>query len=164
MQIPKRKSEELKPRHEADFYITPEKLEQFKNEFENLEKQRRPEAIRATQEAAAMGDFSENAAYQIAKANLRRINSRIDVLQEKIKKAVIIQPSKLEKVEIGSTVTIEKDGENFTYQILGSEESNPSQGKISYHSPLGSALLHHKVGDIVKIQGKEIEYKILDIN
>jgi len=115
-----------------------------------------------------MGDFSENAAYQMAKWRLRAINYRITTLEEKLKSAVPIDMSETTsgKVRVGSTVVVEVNGKQIEYQILGSQESNPLKGRVSYLSPLGAALMNHQVGDIVnvKIGEKEIEYKIKSVS
>ena len=69
------------------------------------------------------------------------------------------------KVALGSTVVLEMDGERKIFQIVGSQETNPSKGRISHQSPLGAALLNHKKGDMVKIQTRSSsqEYRILEI-
>ncbi len=108
----------------------------------------RPAAIAEMQKHAFDGDFSENAPYQIAKARLRGLNQKILELEETLKYAEIIdlQPPK-DKISIGSSVDVEIDGQIKTYQILGSAETAPAAGIISYRSPLGAALLGHKPGD-----------------
>jgi transcription elongation factor GreA len=102
----------------------------------------------------------------MAKGRLRGINQRILELEDHLKRAIIINPKEQsELVQLGSTVTINVDGRQKIYQILGSSETNPLTGIISHNSPLGSALLGHRVGDKIKIRGakKEIEYQIIKI-
>ena len=100
-----------------------------------------------------MGDLSENAAYQFAKQHLRRLNDRVTILEERLKQAIPIdQGSSDGRVRIGSVVTLKGDKLPVTYTILGSSETNPARGLISYSSPLGTALIGHSVGDRVDVQ------------
>lgn len=122
----------------------------MKDDLERLTKKERPETIREVQRTAEMGDFSENFAYQQAKHALRRINDRILTLEEKLKVAIPIKMGSSDgRIRIGSTVTVETNGKSMTFEIVGSSETNPSRGRISHASPLGSALLGHVVGDEV---------------
>ncbi|MEK9155040.1 MAG: GreA/GreB family elongation factor [Patescibacteria group bacterium] len=149
MRLPTRKKElERQQTEEFDVYVTKEKLERMKRDVQRLETKERGEAAAEVVRTGEMGDFSENAGYQWAKANLRRINGRILTLTEKINRAIIIDETSSDGViRIGSTVTIRANDREFTYQILGSQETNPSLGRISHNSPIGQALLGHRVGD-----------------
>ena len=87
-------------------------------------------------------------------------------MEDHFRRAVIIQPNKnTGQVQLGQAVTVEVNGAQKTYRILGSEEIDPAGGVISHHSPIGSALMGHKVGDRLKIKiaDREAEYKILKI-
>ena len=123
--------------------------------------------IKEVERTKEHGDFSENAAYQDAKHTLRRTHGRMDSLKDRIKRAVIIEKGKNAsgKVELGSTVVLEKDGKPFTFEILSHHEADPSHGRISDSSPLGQALLGHAVGDRVALQLKAgtIDYNIIEI-
>jgi len=113
-----------------------------------------------------MGDFSENAAYQMAKGRLRSLNQRIFDLEEQLKLAIIIKPSlNKNQVQLGDKVTVKMAGRQKTYLILGSSEINVKNNIISHNSPIGSALMGKKVGDTVKIQlaNNEVEFKIIKI-
>ncbi len=135
-----------------DHYLTEEAIVRLKKRLEDLQKRELPAAVEEVRRTAEMGDFSENAAYQIAKGNLRRINGRILSLQEELKQAIPISKNKNAsgRVQIGSTVVLrKKDRKEVTYQILGSRETNPSQGKISHVSPIGQALLGSVAGEEV---------------
>lgn len=115
---------------------------------------------------AEMGDLSENAAYQIAKGRLRGINDNITKLENLLNQAVIIAPKEdSDKIEIGNIVTVDIDGMKKTFTILGSSETDPLRGIISHHSPLGAALMGHKIGDTVTVQigTKRMSGKILSI-
>jgi transcription elongation factor GreA len=164
MQISKRKSEK-NAHNDYDPHITSQKADQMRQELGRLLKISRPAASDEVAELAKLGDFSENAAYQMAKGRLRGINNRILVLEDKLNNAVIIECTPGKCVQLGNQVTVETDGQTKIYQILGSQETNPKQGIISQHSPIGAALLGHKINDEVEIEinGKTIKYRIIKI-
>jgi len=115
---------------------------------------------------AELGDFSENVEYQLAKGQLRRINTKILILENQLKQAEVIKaPKQFGVIEIGHKVVVEVNGKQKIYQILGSSEADPDKGIISHNSPIGGVLLGHKVGDIIKIKpvDREIKYKIIKI-
>lgn len=146
--------------------LTSEKLAELKNKLYRLKEHSRPTAAAEVTRLAELGDFSENAEYQLAKGRLRGINNAILRLEHQINQAIIIEPSaNVDVVAIGHTVTVVSDGKQKTYQILGSSETRPERGIISHVSPVGSALLGHRVGDVVKINlaGKEVAYTIIKI-
>ncbi len=164
MQIPKRKPGKY-THTKSDPHLTAVKLGELKRELENL-KLRRPHAAAEVKRLAAMGDFSENAAYALAKGRLRNLNQRIIELAEQLKSAkVITLAENAATVRLGHRVTIAIAGKQKTYLILGSAETNPSQGIISHRSPIGSALIGHKAGDSVTYQSAagSIECKIIKI-
>lgn len=149
-----------------DPVMTEEKLQALKDKLERIQKHALPKAIKETRKYAENGDFSENAEYQIAKGRLRGLNQTVLELQQQISHAKIIQPDQnTETVQIGHRVTISTNNAEYTFQILGSTETNPSAGILSYQSPLGSALIGRKVGDNVKISAgdNEVEYTIIQI-
>lgn len=122
--------------------------------------------IQEVRRLAEMGDFSENAGYQIAKGTLRRINDRIVTLEERIKTAIPIeQGTKDGTIRVGSTVTVETNQKPMIFEIVGSMETNPSRGRISHRSPLGVALLGHVAGDevILKTPEREVVYRVIDV-
>lgn len=152
MRIPKRKSELQRQamQGEPDRFLTRGAIRRLKDELERLETSERPTAAAEVRRAGEMGDLSENAGYQAAKAHLRRVNARILSIQEKLKYAIPIERGSEDGiVRIGSVVELETDGRAFTYEILGSQESDPSRGRISYLSPLGAALMGHTAPDEV---------------
>lgn len=167
MRLPTRKSEtERLLRQEVDNYLTPAKISAMERELADLVKRQRGPAAEEVARLAQMGDLSENAGYQFAKQNLRRINDRITMLEERLKHAIPIQPGPDDgKVKIGSTVVVVANGKQTTFEILGSVESNPFKGRISYSSPLGVALIGHSVGEtvLVKASMHSVAYKILKI-
>lgn len=164
MQIPYRKPGKF-TNMIPDPLMTEAKLTELKNKLERL-KNAQPQAAAEVSRLAQLGDFSENAEYQMAKGKLRGINNGILLLDRQINVAEIIKPNKdAGTVQLGSTVTIDDGARTRKYQILGSTETNPQKGIISHHSPIGAALFDHKVGDIVmvKMLDKENKYTILGI-
>ncbi|KKW16086.1 MAG: Transcription elongation factor GreA [Parcubacteria group bacterium GW2011_GWC2_49_9] len=150
---------------QPDLHLTRDKLNELTNELERLRTEIRPRAMKEVSRLAEMGDFSENAAYQIAKGRLRGMNERILDLEERIGKVILIEPKNNTRVQIGHRVTVEANGKQHTYLILGSTESNPDESVISHTSPLGAALIGKGVGDTitVKLKEREVEYKIVKV-
>lgn len=168
MQFPKkRKSDELKKRDDGPVHLTKQGLKHLQEKLERL-KRSLPEFINEAKRTAAYGDRSDNAEYKEAKSILRRTHRQILSIEDQIKRAVIIAsgPNSSGSVQLGSTVVLEIDGAQKTFQILGSHESNPAKGRISFQSPLGSALMNHVKGDIVTVQtaSNSKKYRILEIN
>ena len=160
MQIPRRRAQinRIQDDESRSLELTSEALERLKRTLERLQHVDRPKIVSDLSHALTLGDFSENAEYQDAKHRLSRIDGRIFGLGQRIKNAVIIERGGSgETIGIGSTVTVRMNDQNRTYEILGSQESNPLRGKISYLSPLGKALMNHKLGD-------RIEFKTPDGN
>ncbi|MBP9827871.1 transcription elongation factor GreA [Patescibacteria group bacterium] len=166
MRIPTRKSELMRALDErTDYSVTPAKLAAMQRDLERLTKVERPQWADEVARTSQMGDLSENAAYQVAKNKLRQVNSRILSLDDRIKKAVVIEVVDDGKVHIGSTVTVQWNTKELTFTIVGSQETNPAHGTISRSSPLGEALLGAHVGDEVSVktpQGKAT-YKVLRV-
>ena len=165
MQIPKRRYDQ-NDQGTSDYHISANKAAEIKKELERLIKVVRPRLSDEVAEHAKLGDFSENAAYQIAKGKLRGINHRILVLEDMLNNAIIIpECTPGSCVQIGSKVTVEINGQQKTFQILGSQETDPTRGIISHLSPIGSALLEHRVNDKVeiKINNNKVIYKIIKI-
>ncbi len=164
MRVPKRRGEILRStKIIQDNYLTKEAIEKMKRTLVRLTSER-PEAIAEVQRTAEMGDFSENAAYQMAKWKLRRMNNRMIVLEEKIKSAIVIDPSGTDTVQIGSSVVVERDGDEQSFDIVGSQETNPFKGLISYTSPLGVMLMNAKVGDEFTLKATGAKYKVVKIS
>ena len=165
MQVPYRKPGKFS-QLQADPMITAEKYAELEKELDNLKKVKRPFMASEVKRLAENGDFSENAEYQLAKGRLRGINSRIFVIELELKQAIII-PSNEDKttVQVGHSVTVESDGKQKIFHILGSAETNPGRGVISRNSPVGAALIGHGVGECVSISlvDKQVLYTILKI-
>lgn len=148
--------------------ITKEGLEKMQKELEDLRTTKRAEVAQRLKEAIAMGDLSENSEYDEAKNAQAFLEGRIVQLEQQIRTAQIIVKGKKNRIDVGSTVTIE-DMEEYvkeTVTIVGSAESNPFEGRISNESPVGRALVGAKAGDIVEADAPNsvIKYKVISIN
>lgn len=146
-------------------YLTQEALEKFKKELEYLEKTKRREIADKLKHAISLGDLSENAAYTEAKEAQAFLEGKILELKGVISQAKIVNKKENEKIEIGSIVFLNLNGEEEKFQIVEPEESDVLRGKISHISPLGSALLGKTKGDKIKIEtpGGKTEYKVIGI-
>jgi transcription elongation factor GreA len=152
--------------HEA--FLTPEKFEELKKELENLKTVRRKEIAESLEYARSLGDLSENAEYQEARDMQAAIEERILYLEKVIKEAKIVAHNKKgDVVGLGSVITIQKDGEkeSRTYTIVGSEEANIHEHKLSYLSPLGEALMGKAKGDSFNFNtpNGKMSYKVVDV-
>ncbi|MDO8561149.1 MAG: transcription elongation factor GreA [bacterium] len=148
-------------------YLSPQGLEKLKKELEDLKTVKRREIASRLEVAKALGDLSENAEYQEAKEAQSLNESQIAELEEMLRNAVLIKkPTDLNMVQVGATIDIESDFGRETFTIVGSEEADPPQGKISNESPLGKAFLGKKVGDAaeVKTPGGMVKYKVTKIS
>ena len=149
------------------YLLTQEGLMKLNEELKVLVNEKRKEVIERIREAAAHGDLSENADYAQAREEQSFIEGRIQEIEEMIKNAEIITASTQHStVTIGSTVKVKNNGTEKTYTIVGSNEANPTEGKISNESLVGKALLGKKVGDRIKVTAPagEVEYEIVAIN
>lgn len=165
MQQPRRKADQYL-RGKTDATMTLKKYQELKAKREKLIKFVRPRQSEEVQKYAQDGDFSENAAYQIAKGKLRGTNRMIDEIEDMLKRADIIEPIENSGfVRIGSIVTVGVNDKEKIYQILGASETDPGSGIISKDSPLGQALLGKRPGETaaMEINGKITTYKIIKI-
>ena len=149
-------------------YLTEEGLKAIQEELDYLKITKRPEVINALKEARALGDLSENAEYDAARAEQATVEAKIIELEQMIEHAVVIKEVKTDKVSIGNTVKIEYVGDDETeeYSIVGSKEADPFENKISNESPIAQAIIGKKVGEIAKVESPNGEYevKILEIS
>ncbi len=144
-----------------DPYITEEKFNELNKKLAGLKKAK-PGAAAEVSRLAEMGDFSENAAYQMAKGRLRSINRRIMEIEDRLKEAFVIRPNQdTDIIGLGNTVTMRYKDKEVIFKILGASETDPSRGIISQNSPLGSALMGRRRGDKIKV--RDIEYEIINI-
>jgi len=149
--------------------ITPVGYEKLQEELKKLLKVERPKNIKDIAEARAHGDLSENAEYHAAKERQSFIEGRIQDLKTKLALADVIDPSKIsqDRIAFGATVkVIDVDtDEEKVFQLVGQEEADVKNGRISIISPVGRALLNKEIGDVVMIKApaKTMEYEILEI-
>ena len=145
-------TEPLKKLLEGVNYITPAGYQQLSEEYDRLRRKERPEIVDVIAWAASNGDRSENGDYIYGKKRLREIDKRLRFLQRQMDKAQIVDPANIDSDEVyfGATVEIEDDsGQTQCYAIVGTDETDPEQGKISWRSPLAKALFRSKAGDLV---------------
>jgi len=150
--------------------ITPNGYQKMQEELSRLLKVDRPKNIKDIAEARAHGDLSENAEYHAAKERQSFIEGRIQELKTKIALADVIDPAKItqSRTAFGATVKvldIDTDEEK-SFFLVGPEEADAKNGKISISSPVGKALLNKEIGDVVTINApaRTMEYEILEIS
>jgi transcription elongation factor GreA len=148
--------------------MTRQGYERMKEELERLKRVERPAISRAIAEARAHGDLSENAEYHAAREKQAFTEARINELETKIGTAEVLDPpSSGDRIIFGSTVRLEdEDGKESRYQIVGSDETDPTRGRISVMAPLARTLIGKKVGDSVEAQlpGGKKRFEILEAN
>ncbi|PIS40856.1 MAG: transcription elongation factor GreA [Candidatus Kerfeldbacteria bacterium CG08_land_8_20_14_0_20_43_14] len=146
-------------------FLTPEGFEKLKAEINFLKTVKRKELADRIQEAKELGDLSENAEYQEAKNEQSFVEGRVVELESILKNAVVITPSNSNLVQVGSTVEVEINNNLKTFCIVGSNEADPVNGRVSNVSPLGQAFLGKQVGEkvMVKTPSGEMEAKIISI-
>ena len=157
--------------NQKEVYLTQEGLDELKKELDNLINVRRPENIIAIKEARALGDLSENAEYDAARNEQAQIEARIKTVEKMLENVKIITKADTSKVSLGTTVAIkyvddDDDDEGDEYKIVGSQEADPFESKISNESPIAKALMGHKVGDVVSVESPNGNYevKVIEIN
>ncbi len=148
-------------------YLTPEGEAKLNAELQDLKGPKREELSKRLRSAIQMGDLSENADYHKAKEDQGFLEGRIQELEAILRNAIIIKETKSSGIIfIGSHVTIQEDTfDPETYHLVGPTEADPRQGRISYESPIGRALMDKKVGDVAEAEtpGGKIKFKILKI-
>ena len=152
---------------EQDNYFTQEKFEELTKELEYLKTTKRKEIAESLEYARSLGDLSENAEYQEAREMQATTEERIGQLEGILKNPKIVSHKKGDTVGLGSVVVIKKQGETETrqYSIVGSEEANMQERKISYLSPLGEAMMSKKKGDSFTFEtpNGKMSYTILSV-
>ena len=151
-----------------EYYLTEEGRAKLQIELEELKGPRRTELAKRLREAIQQGDLSENADYAKAKEDQSFMEGSIQELEMLLSRAVIISKdeNKGGVIGVGSTITIEEEGREATkYYLVGAQEANPREGKISNESPIGQALLGHKEGDLVEAETPAgiLKFKIISV-
>jgi transcription elongation factor GreA len=148
-------------------YLTAEGLANIKAELEELTGPRRTELAARLRSAIQMGDLSENADYHKAKEDQGFLEGHIQELEYLVRHAVVIETNVIRDiVSVGSHVTIQEANDPAeTYHMVGPKEADPRNGRISHESPIGRALMNHRVGDNVEVEtpAGKINFKILKI-
>jgi transcription elongation factor GreA len=148
-------------------YLTTEKFEELRKELAYLKAERRKEVAEHLEYAKRLGDLSENAEYHQAREEQAEVEDRVSRLENLLKNAVIAKQTGGDVATIGSKVTIERnsDERSTTYTIVGSEEADMAQGKISNLSPIGSALIGRKKSDNITVTtpNGSVEYTIVEV-
>jgi len=146
--------------------LTKQGYEDLQKEHQDLIKNKKPQAIERLGKARSMGDLSENSEYTAAKEELAFVEGRIREIEEILSNAEVIKNNNThDQVQVGSSVTVEVNGKNDLFQIVGEFEADPMNKKLSQNSPIGQALINKKVGDLVEvtIPAGKVQYKIIEI-
>ena len=150
--------------------ITYEGLEKLKDELEYLQTAKRREVAERIKEAREFGDIAENAEYDDAKNEQAMLEQRISQLEERLRRATVVERKDIDTgvVSVGVRVHVkdQKSGDSRKFQLVGSAEADPTEDKLSHESPIGSALIGHKKGDVVTIdvpRGPKKKLKITKI-
>jgi transcription elongation factor GreB len=134
-------------------HMTPDGFRKLSQELSELRKVERPQVVREVADAAAQGDRSENAEYIYGKKRLREIDRRVRWLIKRLEVSVVVDPAEQsgDKIFFGARVVVEEDDVERSLHIVGVDEIAPNEGKISYRSPIGAALLGKSVDDEVTV-------------
>lgn len=145
-----------------EILLTPAGFAELEEELNDLRVNKRAENVQAIKEARSHGDLSENSEYDAARDEQAKIEARIQELEYKLEHATIIDNADKSIVNVGCDVTIlyVDDEEEDEYSIVGSLEADPFENKISNESPIGSAIIGKKVGDIVDVSANGSSYKV----
>lgn len=146
------------------FFLTSEGYLELETELNYLKTDKRNEVLNSLKEARALGDLSENAEYDSAREEQAKLEARIKEVEYILEHATIIDDAQTEKdkVTIGSTVSLQYDGDDEIeeYRIVGSQEADPFNNKISNESPIAMAILGKKVGDMAEVDSPNGTYKV----
>ncbi len=148
--------------NKKDFYVSQSGLDKLRAELDDLKNVQRKKIAAALKEAKEFGDLSENASWDDAKERQAFIEGRISEIENIMKYAVVIEKGAGDTVGVGSTVHVELETGEQVFEIVGSTEANPEEGKISNESPIGKALIGCKLGEEVEVTvpAGTITYKI----
>lgn len=147
-------------------YISQDGLDKLKLELEDLKQNKRRELAERIEAAKELGDLSENAEYHDAKEQLAMVEGRIREIQDMLKDVSLIEAGSTGGViSVGTSIKVEVNGKAREYTIVGSNEANPLEGRISNESPLGSAFLGHRAGETISVEtpAGEMSYRITHV-
>lgn len=157
------------PVSQKDVILTAEGLKKLQDEIDYLSTTKRDEVAQRIKEAREFGDISENSEYDDAKNEQAMLEHRITQLQEKLSRARVVRTSEIptDRVQLGARITLRDldDDEVVEYTLVGSAEANPMEGRVSNESPLGQAVIGHRVGDVVTVPAPagSVRYEVLEI-
>jgi transcription elongation factor GreA len=147
-------------------YLTQEGEKRLRAELAELTGPRREELSQRLRSAIQMGDLSENADYHKAKEDQAFLEGRIQEIEAVLRTAVVVEKASTDVVTVGNKVTVQEESfDPEVFHLVGAKEADPRNSKISNESPIGSALMNHKVGDVVEAEtpSGKIKFKILKI-
>jgi transcription elongation factor GreA len=147
-------------------YLTQEGEKKLRAELAELTGPRREELAQRLRSAIQMGDLSENADYHKAKEDQGFLEGRIQEIEYILRNAVVVEKASTDVVTVGNKVLVQEESfDPETYYLVGAKEADPRNGKISNESPIGKALMNHKVGDVVEAEtpSGKIRFKVLKI-
>ena len=141
-------------------------LDRMTAELDELTRVKRPEVVNRIKTAREHGDLKENAEYHAAREEQSFLEGRVQALEDRIRRAVVVDEIATGRVVIGSTITVEIAGEELTYTIVGSAEANPAAGRLSSASPVGAALLGATAGAEVDVRTPrgEVRYRVVSVD
>lgn len=148
-------------------YLTTEAIEKMKHRLERIERVELPQAIQDVRRTGEFGDFSENAEYQEAKARMRRLHDQATTIKEKLKVVIEIVHASSSLVQMGSVIVLELgDGTQKRFSMVGPQEADPPNGKLSFKSPLGAKLMGRSLGELIELStpSGSITYQIIKID
>jgi len=149
-------------------YITEEKKKALEEELKNLKGPKRKEILEALEYAKSLGDLSENAEYHQTREDQGKLEARIQKIEQILQSSQVASTNSGDTINIGSKVVVQKEGtkEEKTYQIVGSEEADMAQGKISNRSPFGDALFGKRKGESISFSTPSgvVNYKIISVS
>ena len=153
---------------ENKYRMSQSQLDKLVEELKHMEEVETKEVAELIKEARSFGDLSENSEYDEAKTVQGKLYSRIAEVKDLVEHAIIIEQAASDKVAVGSSVTVKdlEDGSIESYQLVGSQEADPRQGRISNDSPVGKGLMGHGVGDVVEIEAPVgvLRFEVMEIN
>jgi transcription elongation factor GreA len=149
----------------APTLLSADGLERLRAELDELTRIRRPQVVARIRAAKELGDLKENADYTAAREEQSFLEGRVQALEALLREAVVVDAASGPSVGIGSRVVVDVEGDRMTYSIVSPSEASPAQGRISYASPVGSALMGRAPGDEVEVQAPRgaVHYRIIEV-
>ncbi|HYM84216.1 MAG TPA: transcription elongation factor GreA, partial [Candidatus Dormibacteraeota bacterium] len=146
--------------------VSADGLDRLRAELNDLVKAKRPAIVRRVASARELGDLRENSEYHAAREELGFLDGRVNALEDRIRRAVVIDAPTGPHAGLGSTVVVEVEGQTEELRLVGTSEADPRQGRISTSSPVGRALVGRSPGDEVLVRtpsGAEIHYRLVEV-